>query len=108
VEVYVLFFCNYLTHLSVGYEPFITYQDPAHDGLVREVTERYTQRCIAAAEARDLALPYLFANTAGREQRVLQSYGDENVDYMRSVAAIYDPGSIFQRLQSDGFLLRDV
>ncbi|KAI3329235.1 FAD-binding domain-containing protein [Xylariaceae sp. AK1471] len=93
---------------QVWYEPFITYQDPAHDGLVREVTAQYTQRCIAAAKARSLDLPYLFANTAGREQKVLQSYGDENVAYMKSVAAKYDPESIFQKLQSDGFLLRDV
>ncbi|KAI8635501.1 FAD-binding domain-containing protein [Xylariaceae sp. FL1651] len=93
---------------QVWYETYITYQDPAHDDIVREVTERFTQRCIAAAQERNLELPYLFANTAGREQKVLESYGAQSVAYMRTVAAKYDDGSVFQTLQNDGFLLRDI
>ncbi|KAI2628920.1 hypothetical protein GGS21DRAFT_545393 [Xylaria nigripes] len=93
---------------QVWYESYIIYDDPAHDDLVREVTERVTQKCIAKAKERNLDLPYLFASTAGKEQKVLQSYGDANVAFMKGVAAKYDPNGVFQKLLKDGFLLRDV
>ncbi|KAI1824499.1 FAD-binding domain-containing protein [Xylaria intraflava] len=93
---------------QVWYESFITYDDPAHDDLVRDVTGRVTQKCIAAAKEKKLDLPYLFAGVASKEQEVLQGYGDESIAFMQTVAAKYDPEGVFQRLQNDGFLLRDV
>ncbi|KAI0391988.1 hypothetical protein F5Y17DRAFT_382399 [Xylariaceae sp. FL0594] len=108
---------NLREEAQVWYESFITYTDPAHDDIVRDVTQRFTDKCIAAiatAHARrggvggSLAVPYLFANTAGGRQKVLQSYGNETVAYLKRMAAKYDPECVFQTLQNDGFLLRDV
>ncbi|EED23334.1 hypothetical protein TSTA_067660 [Talaromyces stipitatus ATCC 10500] len=40
-------------------------------------------------------------------QKVLRSYGTENVKRMQDVAVKYDPEGIFQKLQHNGFLLRN-
>ncbi|KAI1431618.1 FAD-binding domain-containing protein [Xylaria sp. CBS 124048] len=93
---------------QVWNEPFITYTDPAHDELVMSVMHNVTERCTAAATAKKLDLPYLFANAAGMDQKVLQSYGNDSIAFMKTVAAKYDPTGVFQKLQKDGFLLRDV
>ncbi|KAI1266109.1 hypothetical protein F5Y18DRAFT_384608 [Xylariaceae sp. FL1019] len=91
---------------QVWYESYFLYEDPSYDELVRKVTEEVTQKCLTAIEAAEATIPYLFANTAGSRQPVLQSYG--NIPYMETVATKYDPESVFQKYQRDGFLLRDV
>lgn len=40
-------------------------------------------------------------------QRVLGSYGAENIKRMQEAAAKYDPEGVFQKLQYGGFLLRN-
>ncbi|KAI1333155.1 FAD-binding domain-containing protein [Xylariaceae sp. FL0255] len=92
---------------QVWYESYILYSDAADDATVQQITEQVTAQCIAAAQAKGLYLPFLFANTAGADQQVLQSYGSDSVSYMKTVAAKYDPSGVFQQLQNDGFLLRD-
>jgi hypothetical protein len=71
--------------------------------LGRDVTAKLT----AAAEEAGALLPYIFMNTAGGKQKVLQSFGVDNVAFMKKVAKKYDPAGVFQ-LQYDGWLLRDV
>ncbi|KAI5918292.1 hypothetical protein F4810DRAFT_692903 [Camillea tinctor] len=90
------------------YEWFITWEDSTQDTTIHEISSRITERCTQAAEAKDLLLPYLFMNTAGKDQKVLQSFGTENVDYIKTVAAKYDPEQVFQKLQNSGFLIRDL
>ncbi|KAH9998889.1 FAD-binding domain-containing protein [Xylariaceae sp. FL0662B] len=90
------------------YEWFITWTDPTQDVTVREISARITQRCTDATKAKGLDLPYLFMNTAGQHQDVLSSFGAENVEFIKTVAAKYDPGRMFQKLQHDGFLIRDL
>jgi FAD/FMN-containing dehydrogenase len=38
----------------------------------------------------------------------MRSYGEDNVEKLKDVAAKYDPDGVFQQLQNDGFLLRKV
>lgn len=71
--------------------------------LGREVTAKLTA---AAVEAGTL-LRYIFMNTAGGAQKVLQSIGDDNVAFMKNVAKTYDPARVFQT-QYDGWLPRDI
>ncbi|KAI1476913.1 FAD-binding domain-containing protein [Daldinia eschscholtzii] len=92
----------------VGYEWYITWTDPAQDTAILDLSQRITQRCTEAAKAKDLLLPYLFMNTAGKTQKVLASYGAENVEFIRTTAAKYDPEQVFQKLQNGGFLVRDL
>ncbi|KAI2619334.1 FAD-binding domain-containing protein [Hypoxylon sp. NC1633] len=88
------------------YEWFITWTDPTQDATIWNISQQITQRCTNATKAKGLDLPYLFMNTAGKTQNVLNSYGPANVAYIKSIAAKYDPGQVFQKLQNDGFLIR--
>ncbi|KAI2623582.1 FAD-binding domain-containing protein [Hypomontagnella submonticulosa] len=90
------------------YEWFITWVDPAQDRTIWDVSQRITQRCTDAAKAKNLSLPYLFMNTAGKMQNVLNSYGAANVQTIKATAAKYDPGQVFQKLLNDGFLIRNL
>ncbi|KAL7629588.1 hypothetical protein AAE478_001110 [Parahypoxylon ruwenzoriense] len=90
------------------YEWFITWMDPAQDDTIQEISSRITQRCTDAAQAKGLSLPYLFMNTAGKSQDVLGGYGAENVEFIKAMAAKYDPGQVFQKLLNNGFLVRDL
>ena len=82
--------------------------DLAQDTTIWDISQRITQRCTDAVKANDLSLPYLFMNTAGKEQDVLSSYGAENVEFIKATAAKYDPRRVFQSLQNDGFLIRNL
>ncbi|OTA93645.1 hypothetical protein M434DRAFT_385437 [Hypoxylon sp. CO27-5] len=90
------------------YEWFITWTDSTQDQSVWDISQRITQRCTDAAKAKNLSLPYLFMNTAGMKQNVLGSFGDENVAFIKEIAAKYDPGNVFQKLQNNGFLIRNL
>ncbi|KAI1075698.1 FAD-binding domain-containing protein [Whalleya microplaca] len=90
------------------YEWFITWADSAQDDTIRETSARVTQRCIDATKAKGLDIPYLFMSTAGQKQDVLNSFGAENVEFIKTIAAKYDPGQVFQKLQHDGYLIRDL
>ena len=95
-------------NVPLGYEWYITWTDPTQDTAILDLSQRITQRCTEAAKAKDLLLPYLFMNTAGRTQNVLASYGAENVEFIKTTAAKYDPEQAFQKLQNGGFLIRDL
>ncbi|KAI0854123.1 FAD-binding domain-containing protein [Daldinia vernicosa] len=90
------------------YEWYITWTEPTQDRAIWDISQRITQRCTDAAKAKDLLLPYLFMNTAGKTQDVLNSYGADNVEFIKAAAAKYDPGRVFQTLQNDGFLVRNL
>ncbi|KAG8156478.1 hypothetical protein KVR01_013582 [Diaporthe batatas] len=47
--------------------------------------------------------PWLYMNYAHADQKVLQSYGPDNVRKLREAAAKYDPSEVFQRLCVGGF-----
>ncbi|EMR72870.1 putative fad linked oxidase-like protein [Eutypa lata UCREL1] len=51
-------------------------------------------------------LEFHFMNDASPSQTVLESYGLENLNMLREVAAKYDPEKVFQVLQNGGNLLR--
>ncbi|KAG6365906.1 hypothetical protein INS49_000082 [Diaporthe citri] len=90
------------------HEWYLQWEDAAHDDQLRALGAAITAKLTAAARARGVLLPYLFMNTASAEQQVLQSFGRGNVDHIKRVAAKYDPGQVFQKLQNKGFLIRDI
>jgi hypothetical protein len=61
----------------------------------------------ALARGKGLLLAYKSANFATGHQKVLHSYGAENLSRLKETAAKYDPEGFFQKLQYGGFLLRD-
>ncbi|OTB05935.1 hypothetical protein M426DRAFT_10075 [Hypoxylon sp. CI-4A] len=90
------------------YEWYITWTDSTQDETIQDISQQITQRCTDATAAKNLSLPYLFMNTAGKTQEVLSSYGSENVEFLKTMAAKYDPSQFFQKLQNDGFLIRNL
>lgn len=66
-----------------------------------------TEKVQSLAKERGLLLNFKCMSFASGSQKVLGSYGIENVKKMQEVAAKYDPEGIFQNLQYGGFLLRD-
>ena len=58
------------------------------------------------AEEKGLLLDFVFMNDAWKEQKVLASYGKENLRELQQTADKFDPEGVFQRQQNDGFLLR--
>ncbi|KAK6845942.1 hypothetical protein PG987_001130 [Apiospora arundinis] len=56
-----------------------------------------------AAEVEGGLMDWLYMNYADKTQDVLGSYGPENVDKMKQVAAKYDPDRVFQKLCPGGW-----
>ncbi|KAK5997951.1 hypothetical protein PT974_00319 [Cladobotryum mycophilum] len=59
------------------------------------------------AKEKSLLLDFLCMGFAAVSQKVLRSYGANSVRKMQEAAAKYDPEGVFQKLQNNGFLLRD-
>lgn len=53
-------------------------------------------------------LEWTYLNYADESQDVLASYGEDNVKFMREVAAKYDPQQVFQTLCPGGFKISKV
>ncbi|RWA06752.1 hypothetical protein EKO27_g8356 [Xylaria grammica] len=79
------------------------------DAFARSKTEEYAGKLTAFASTFEHGiLPWVYMNYADRSQKVLQSYGEDNVKKMKEVAVKYDPDGVFQRLCPGGFKLADV
>lgn len=53
-------------------------------------------------------LDWIYLNYADKSQKVLESYGQENVERLREVAKKYDPEEVFQKLVPGGFKISEV
>lgn len=78
------------------------------NAAAREAVHTMIEGVRKTAESRGLLLSYLCANFASSTQDVLGSYGADNVERAKAVAAKYDEDGVFQKLQNGGFLLRDL
>lgn len=88
------------------HEWFITWSDSSQDAQIYAISKTITTKLVAAAKSQNVWLPYLFMNTAGTSQKVLESFGTANLQIIKNVAAKYDPGQVFQKYQNDGYLVR--
>ena len=77
------------------------------DTAAQNAVDKMLERVQSLAEERQLLLDYRCMSFAQASQKVLGSYGAENVQRMQDVAAKYDPEGVFQKLQHGGFLLRN-
>ncbi|KAI0470314.1 FAD-binding domain-containing protein [Xylaria cf. heliscus] len=84
----------------------IEWYDMSETSSAQQKVAALGQNIATLAETRGNFLPYQFMNDAGFGQKVLESYGEENMAALQSVAARYDPNLTFQRLQNGGFLLQ--
>jgi hypothetical protein len=77
------------------------------DTAARDAVHAMVDGVKDAAQSRGLLLDFLCPNFAALTQKVLGSYGTENVKKAEAVAAKYDADGVFQKLQNGGFLLRN-
>ncbi|KID89998.1 FAD binding domain-containing protein, partial [Metarhizium majus ARSEF 297] len=97
----------------IGLEPtlqnFMTYSITWEHGVDDEkalaAINSYTKKVEDLAKSRGVYLEGKIMNDANFMQKVLASYGTENLDRMKAVSRRYDPLQVFQKLQNDGFLL---
>lgn len=59
----------------------------------------------ACAEAQGLLLRFQYLNYAAPFQTPLESYGEENLRFLRAVSEKYDPKGVFQKRVPGGFKL---
>ncbi|KAJ5092888.1 hypothetical protein N7456_008749 [Penicillium angulare] len=78
-----------------------------NDDAAKKAVDTMTETVQSLAKERELLLNFKCMSFASSSQKVLGSYGAENVKNMQDVAAKYDPEGVFQKLQYGGFLLRD-
>ncbi|KAK7751446.1 hypothetical protein SLS62_006531 [Diatrype stigma] len=86
----------------------VEWNDAADDAEAEQVLNELTEGMKSLASADGLLLDFIFMNDASAKQQVLASYGPDNVKQLRDTAAKYDPQGVFQELQNDGFLLRNI
>lgn len=77
------------------------------DVAAQSAVDTMSEKVQNLAKARGLLLDFRCMSFATASQKVLGSYGAENVKRMQEVAAKYDPEGVFQKLQNGGFLLRE-
>jgi hypothetical protein len=79
--------------------------DDKHNATFIQAQEEYLYQVTEEAKRNNVSHPFLYMNYAAQFQDVITSYGAENVEFLRRVAAAYDPDQIFQRLVRGPFKL---
>ncbi|KAE8149171.1 FAD-binding domain-containing protein [Aspergillus avenaceus] len=95
----------------VGQQWFLVMADWTYEedeDRVRQAARYIVNAAEEAARKAGKLFPYRYSNYSSRDQDPLASYGVENIERMKSVAAKYDPDGVFQKLQNDGWLLSKV
>lgn len=82
-------------------------KDDSDDRAAQKTLDSVVQGMQAAAAEKELYLSFLGMTFATGSQKVLKSYGEANCKTMQEVAHKYDSEGIFQKLQHNGFLLRN-
>ncbi|KAK6838553.1 hypothetical protein RU639_000035 [Aspergillus parasiticus] len=81
-------------------------QEGSDDAIAQQAVNKMSEMVPSLARETGLLLDFKCKSFAMASQRVLGSYGAENIKRMQEAAAKYDPEGVFQKLQYGGFLLR--
>jgi hypothetical protein len=97
--------------LSPNDGPFVitllnsVHTNAADDTMVINAVTELLQNIDDLAQRRGLGERYRFMNYAYRTEDVIESYGSENVKFLKTVSDEYDPSGFFQARISGGFKL---
>ncbi|KAH3940844.1 hypothetical protein HBI56_066130 [Parastagonospora nodorum] len=83
-------------------------QTPAEHAIMREKLLAFVAAVEAYAMSEDLNVDWRYLNYVDSTQDPLKSYGQKNVDFMRDVAAKYDPSGMFQKKIVSGWKISKV
>ncbi|GKZ85665.1 hypothetical protein AnigIFM56816_011636 [Aspergillus niger] len=82
-------------------------KDGSDDAAAQKAVDTISKTVQSLAKTKGTLLDFKYMTFDTGSQKVLGSYGAENIKLMQEVAAKYDPEGVFQKLQNGGFLLRD-
>ncbi|KAK8043809.1 oxidoreductase [Apiospora phragmitis] len=83
----------------------LTFSNAADYPAMDKLSENLLAQIDAAAAKRGASFGFIEMNHAKSSQKVLQSYGSRNLDFLRATAKNYDSTSVFQNLMPGGFKL---
>lgn len=86
----------------------VTVRTEAQEALARVHMAAAAARIEDFATAVDGNVAWRYLNYADPSQDPLKTYGGDNVDYIRAVAAKYDPQGVFQKRIPGGFKISRV
>jgi hypothetical protein len=90
----------------IGHDVYVTFPEPAQAQGAQKAVDSWTSTTMAAAKKANVWLPYIYLNNGNLGSKVLSGYGRQNFEFIKQTARKYDPTSVMQRLQNDGFLIR--
>ncbi|KAH8900830.1 FAD binding domain protein [Thozetella sp. PMI_491] len=91
--------------ISIFFSP--RWKDDTYDDVMYKAAEEWVNLANGIAEDMGTQDPFLYLGFAGGFQKPLCGYGQDNVEFMRRVAAKYDPSGVFQTLVPGGFKLSE-
>ena len=81
------------------------YWDDTDEAIIESATQNFIKSVNYYTKSIGQFKPFLHMNYAYPTQDVINSYGRENVDFLRRVSRTYDPAQVFQRLVPGGYKL---
>ncbi|KAH8144816.1 uncharacterized protein LAJ45_11153 [Morchella importuna] len=79
--------------------------EEADDELVLGTGKAFMEKLAEKSRELGVAEGFFYLNDAAADQSVMESYGEEVVERLRGVSAVYDEGKVFQKLVKGGFKL---
>jgi hypothetical protein len=83
-------------------------ETPEQHAFMREKLQAFSATLHSFGEARNLNIDWQYLNYVDQTQKPLESYGKHNVDFIRKVAAKYDPSGMFQKRVVSGWKISKV
>ncbi|UPX18393.1 uncharacterized protein EKO05_0008695 [Ascochyta rabiei] len=81
---------------------------PDEHVIMREKLKAFSSTLEKFAESKDLSVNWRYLNYVDETQDPLKSYGQSNIDFIRRVAAKYDPSGVFQKTLVSGWKISKV
>ncbi|KAJ3956032.1 hypothetical protein N0V92_007429 [Colletotrichum tropicale] len=97
-----------LTHNSIIWLGQVQTRTAEQEALAHAKLAATTAELEAFAEANGKATPWRYLNYVNPAQDPIKTYGEENVKFLKEVAAKYDPTGVFQTRVPGGFKISKV
>jgi hypothetical protein len=83
-------------------------ETPNQHAIMREKLTAFSAALEAFGKARNSNIEWQYLNYVDQTQNPLASYGKDNIDFIRGVAAKYDPSGMFQKKVVSGWKISKV
>ena len=85
----------------------IIWEDPKQDQAARQLMDAVMSNVTTYTQKVGAYRPWLYVNYAYEDEDPIGSYGDDNIQFLKTVSKKYDPGQTFQTLVPGGWKLGD-